>query len=73
MKGLFGALGVQLGGLNYYFGRPSPKPTLGEGYVALSRLHIAQAIRLMFLTSGLAAAAFLGLRFFVLRTFGELT
>src|SRR5262249_42035426 len=27
---LAGALGVQLGGLNYYFGRPVQKPFLGE-------------------------------------------
>src|SRR5262249_36045106 len=27
---LAGALGVQLGGLNYYFGRPSRKPFLGD-------------------------------------------
>jgi adenosylcobinamide-phosphate synthase len=60
-----GALGVQLGGMNYYAGRPSPKPTLGEAHVALTRAHIGQAIRLMIITSLLAAAAFLALRLLV--------
>jgi adenosylcobinamide-phosphate synthase len=57
-----GALGVELGGTSYYSGRPSPKPTLGEPHVALARVHIGQAIRLMIITSLLAAAAFLALR-----------
>jgi adenosylcobinamide-phosphate synthase len=57
-----GALGVELGGLSYYLGEPSWKPTLGDPREALSRRHIDKAIRLMLLTTGIAAALFLGVR-----------
>jgi adenosylcobinamide-phosphate synthase len=65
-----GAMGIQLGGLNYYFGQPSPKPTLGEPLVELTRKHIFQTIKLMFFTTALAATAFLGLRRVILYTLG---
>jgi len=57
-----GALGVQLGGLNYYFGRPSEKPRLGDSLEPLSSWHIARAVRLMWLTCGLFAVVGLGVR-----------
>lgn len=57
-----GALGVQLGGLNYYAGQPSPKPTLGDPLVPLNRKHIRSASVLMLITTLLATAAFLGVR-----------
>lgn len=61
-----GALGVQLGGLNYYEGQPSEKPRLGDPIVPLERSHIFRANALMLATSALAAAVFIGLRMLVL-------
>jgi adenosylcobinamide-phosphate synthase len=57
-----GALGVQLGGRNYYDGQPLEKPTLGEALVPLSARHIRLANALMFLSSGLFLTACLVLR-----------
>lgn len=42
-----GALGVQLGGLNYYQGRPSRRPLIGEARQPLRREHITRAVCLM--------------------------
>ncbi|MFH1994636.1 MAG: adenosylcobinamide-phosphate synthase CbiB [Nitrospinota bacterium] len=55
-----GALGVQLGGLNYYKGNPCPKPFIGDRVEPLSSIHILDAIKisnitsLIFLLSGVA-------------------
>jgi len=57
-----GALGVQLGGMNYYDGQPLEKPTIGEATVPLSVRHIRLANALMFTTTGLFLAACLVLR-----------
>ncbi len=57
-----GALGVQLGGLSHYAGRPSEKPTLGDPEVSLAPIHILKANNLAVMTSALALALFLGLR-----------
>jgi adenosylcobinamide-phosphate synthase len=57
-----GALGVQLGGVNYYDGEPMEKPTIGDALVPLSPRHIPLANALMFLTTGLFLAACLALR-----------
>jgi adenosylcobinamide-phosphate synthase len=48
-----GALGVQLGGLNYYGGEALMKPTIGEATKPLSPRHIVQATMLMYATAGL--------------------
>ena len=40
-------LGVRLGGLNHYAGRPSHRATLGTPLEPLSRDHIGRAVRLM--------------------------
>ncbi|ATJ82047.1 adenosylcobinamide-phosphate synthase CbiB [Halomonas beimenensis] len=40
-------LGVRLGGLNHYGGRPSPRPTLGRPLEPLAAGHIERAIRHM--------------------------
>jgi adenosylcobinamide-phosphate synthase len=48
-----GALGVQLGGLNYYDGQPSPKPTIGDPRVPLAATHIPAANALMFAAAAL--------------------
>lgn len=46
-----GALGVQLGGLNYYFGQPMEKPTIGDAAEPVSPAHIPAACKLMYLTA----------------------
>ena len=43
-----GALGIRLGGLNYYFGRPSFRAYMGEPLKELGPIHIRQATRLMY-------------------------
>lgn len=49
-----GALGVRLGGLNYYHGRESFRAYMGEELTTLEPQHIKQAIKLMYMTSALA-------------------
>ncbi len=46
-----GALGVQLGGMNYYDGLPVERPCLGDPVQPLTRAHIGQALALMIWTS----------------------
>ncbi len=62
-----GALGVQLGGVNYYFGRASERPRLGDPVQPLARRHIGQANRLMLATSALALGVFIVLRLLVMQ------
>lgn len=52
--GVAGALGVQLGGLNYYFGQPSFRALMGEPRQPLQVQHIYQALRIMYGVTGLA-------------------
>ena len=63
-----GALGVQLGGLNYYFGAPSERPRMGDPIAPLQRAHILQANRLMLLTSALALLIFVAIRLEILKS-----
>lgn len=49
-----GALGVQLGGTNFYGGQPSERPRLGDGLVSLRPAHIATALHLMAVASLMA-------------------
>ncbi|MEX2300929.1 MAG: adenosylcobinamide-phosphate synthase CbiB [Bryobacterales bacterium] len=49
-----GALRVQLGGMNFYQGRPNAKPPLGEAVAALSLDSFTKARRLLYATSALA-------------------
>ena len=46
-----GALGVRLGGLNYYNGCGSFRAYMGKDLMPLEPFHIRQAVRLMFLAS----------------------
>jgi adenosylcobinamide-phosphate synthase len=57
-----GALGVQLGGVSYYSGKPSEKPTLGDPLSSIEPDHIRRANRVALVTSGLALALFVGCR-----------
>ncbi|MBP5200313.1 MAG: cobalamin biosynthesis protein CobD [Schwartzia sp.] len=43
-----GALGVRLGGLNYYFGKPSFRTYMGDPLHELEGRHISLAIRMMY-------------------------
>jgi len=52
-----GALGVRLGGLNYYNGCASFRAYMGKDLKPLELLHINQAVRLMFLSSTIAVLA----------------
>ncbi|ABZ84948.1 cobalamin biosynthesis protein cbib/cobd [Heliomicrobium modesticaldum Ice1] len=52
-----GALGVQLGGLNYYQGQPSHRATMGRPLVPLEARHIGQAVQVMALTTAIFAFA----------------
>ncbi|HEY2380653.1 MAG TPA: adenosylcobinamide-phosphate synthase CbiB [Terriglobia bacterium] len=61
---LAGALGVQLGGLNYYFGRPSQKPFLGEPIEELQWRRFPQVRRLLYLVA-LLSYALVGLCFHI--------
>jgi adenosylcobinamide-phosphate synthase len=61
-----GALCVQLGGLNYYFGRPSERPRMGDPKQPSRRAHILQTNALMITTSCLALILFLGVRALVI-------
>jgi adenosylcobinamide-phosphate synthase len=58
-----GALNVQLGGLNYYFGEPSMRPTMGDPVRDLRQNDILKTNALMFATMILATIIFLALRF----------
>ena len=46
-----GALGVQLGGTNSYFGKPVAKPTIGDPLKPFSRNAYQGAVRLMYGTA----------------------
>ena len=46
-----GALGVQLGGLNYYFGQPSRKPFIGDRKRDLERKDVKEAWKILYLSS----------------------
>ncbi len=49
-----GALGIELGGINVYFGEAVEKPRLGEPLHAITLETYGIMIRLMYITSGLA-------------------
>jgi adenosylcobinamide-phosphate synthase len=62
-----GALGVQLGGLNYYFGKASEKPAIGKDIEKLNSGHIKKANHLMLVTSVLFVILGLAFRFAVIK------
>jgi adenosylcobinamide-phosphate synthase len=57
-----GALGVRLGGTNFYEGVATVRPYLGESLVPLDREHVRAAIRLMYCASVVTLLLGLGLR-----------
>ncbi|TVY04367.1 adenosylcobinamide-phosphate synthase CbiB [Cohnella terricola] len=52
-----GALGIQLGGLNYYKGVASDRARMGEPIHSLQAEHIRQTVRLMYVSSALFVVA----------------
>lgn len=54
-----GALGIQLGGDNFYHGKLVHKPTIGEGVMEPEAKHIIKANHLMYTTTVLAIALIL--------------
>lgn len=56
-----GALGVQVGGINFYDGLPLDRPCLGDPEQPLTRAHIGRALRLMLWTSFLGVLLGMGL------------
>jgi len=57
-----GALGVELGGLNYYFGQPSFRATIGDPIRELRKRDILKTNALMLITLILTAIIFLSVR-----------
>lgn len=57
-----GALGLQLGGLSFYGGRPSDKPRLGDAFESAHPAHILRANSLLVVTSGLVLGVLLAVR-----------
>jgi len=62
-----GALNIQLGGTNIYFGKPVDKPTLGDPVMPLGLEAYNGMVRLMYAASFLAFALALGIRFALVR------
>ena len=56
-----GALGVQLGGLNYYFGRPNLKPYIGDSRKMIDREDVKAAWKILYLSSFFMLLLALGL------------
>ncbi len=56
-----GALGVQLGGINFYEGIPAERPVLGESIRSLSPNRIGEALRVMWTVFALTALLAAGL------------
>jgi adenosylcobinamide-phosphate synthase len=51
---LAGALGVRLGGLNYYFGQPVQKPFLGDSIEKLESSRFPQVRRILYLVTAIS-------------------
>ncbi len=52
-----GALGIQLGGENVYFGKAVGKPLIGENQRPIRLKEVTDSLRLMIMTSLIAATA----------------
>lgn len=57
--GVAGALGIRLGGLNYYGGVPSQRAVMGHGTEDLKPEHITKTIKMMYASTLLFTAAIL--------------
>lgn len=64
--GVAGALGIQLGGLNYYKGTPSLRAHMGIDKIPLSPIHIDKTISIMYIAT-LLFVLFNGLLLWIIR------
>jgi len=53
-----GALNIQLGGINIYFGQPKKRAYLGDPIMSLEKTHIQQTINLLYITAWLFLITF---------------
>jgi adenosylcobinamide-phosphate synthase len=60
-----GALGTQLGGVNYYFGQPNQKPLIGDRKKNLERQDVREAWKISYLSSFWMLLLALGLNLFL--------
>lgn len=60
--GVAGALGVRLGGLNYYGGVASQRAHMGEAKIELAPVHIEKTIQIMYIVTTLFIAAAFALK-----------
>ena len=67
--GVAGALGVQLGGLNYYGGVASKRATMGEPLDELNASHIPQTASLVFMVTLLFSLAITGMGYYGFQRF----
>ncbi len=65
-----GALGIQLGGSAYYFGKLHEKPTIGDSNNEITHDDIIRANRLMYMTSLVAAASLMLIRLIIVLILG---
>lgn len=65
-----GALGIRLGGISSYFGRPVQKPTIGDEIYSPHTGHIGQAQALLAAATIMATAFFLAIRLILGHIFG---
>ncbi|MGD7652260.1 MAG: adenosylcobinamide-phosphate synthase CbiB [Verrucomicrobiales bacterium] len=63
-----GALGVQLGGINSYFGVPSERPRMGDAQRPLGRNDVPRVNRLMGVAAGLTLCVLLVIRFLLVKS-----
>ncbi|MSS62504.1 adenosylcobinamide-phosphate synthase CbiB [Velocimicrobium porci] len=64
-----GALGVQLAGDAYYFGKLHKKPKIGDSRRAIEPADIKNANQLLYLTASIALVCFLSIKFILFRNF----
>jgi adenosylcobinamide-phosphate synthase len=67
--GVAGALGVQLGGLNYYGGIPSCRATMGEPLQELQAVHISKTASLVYMVTLLFSVAITGMGYYGFQRF----
>ncbi|MFZ5965598.1 MAG: adenosylcobinamide-phosphate synthase CbiB [Bacillota bacterium] len=60
-----GALGIQIGGTNMYFGKPVYKPTIGDANKVLCKEDILHTIRIMYMTSLIGIVSLLSVQYLV--------
>ena len=66
-----GALGIQLGGTNYYSGEPSDGQLMGDPIIPIDRRSIIRANALMLVTAVIAVMLFTAVRICIVVEFGQ--